>query len=301
MLKDFFTLDGEFIVFKTLNDLEDHFKTSSSLENVLFEPDSIVAVSNNLFKRRTFKNVSFAKTMFKSLTMTDCHFVDCLFIGTRFINCHFHGCTFTDCNPHRVGFEKCHIDPNSFLLDKGYKTTHSNIGTWLFHELFMNSKNMHQSRFSGDAEIQFNRWKRAQLNYEFNESKKARQQSIKQCIKGWFLFAITLLLDVAYDWLNGYGNRPVRFFVISIVMLLFVSMIIHIFWPVWGLAKGPELLNQGSYLTSIYYTTVVTTTLGFGDITPTTDSGRTLAIILSISGVIWLALLAATIIKRLIR
>ena len=36
MLKDFFSLDGEFIVFKGLNDLEDHFKTSSFLENTLF-------------------------------------------------------------------------------------------------------------------------------------------------------------------------------------------------------------------------------------------------------------------------
>ena len=229
--------------------------------------------------------------------MTDCHFVDCLFIGARFIDCHFHGCTFTDCNSHRVSFERCYIDPNSFLLDKGYKITHSNIGTWLFHELFMNSKNMHQSRFSGDAEIQFNRWERAQLSYESKESKKAGQQSLKSC----FLFVITLLIDVLYDWLCGYGNRPVRFLVISIFMLLFISMLIHIFLPVWGLTMGPESLNQSSYLTSIYYTAVVITTLGFGDITPTTDGGRAMAIILSISGVLWLSLLAATIIKRIIR
>ena len=141
MLKNFFTLDTPFSKFLKLADLENHFKTSSSLENILFEPPRIVLVPNDLFRRRTFKNVSFSKTTFDRVTITECSFIDCLFIGTRFVDSHFHRCTFKDCNTHRIRIEDCYIDPNSFQLREIYKTTHSNVGVWLFHELYRNSKN----------------------------------------------------------------------------------------------------------------------------------------------------------------
>ena len=82
---------------------------------------------------------------------------------------------------------------------------------------------------------------------------------------------------------------------------MIAAAFVHEFWPLWGLAKDSQLLAQGSYLTSVYYTTVVTTTLGFGDIAPTTKWGQLAAIILSISGVVWFGLLAAVLIKRIIR
>ena len=83
--------------------------------------------------------------------------------------------------------------------------------------------------------------------------------------------------------------------------MMIASALVHHLWPYLGLVYNAEALDQGSYLTSIYYTTVVTTTLGFGDITPTTNWGRLVAIILPFLGVIWLSLLAAVIIKRIIR
>ena len=156
---------------------------------------------------------------------------------------------------------------------------------------------MHQPMFSGDAEIQFKRWNRAQRIFEFKRAKKVG----KRACKFWLLFVFFLLKDGLFDFLVGYGHRPFRFVSVSIVILMIIAAFVHEFWPLLGLAKDSQLLAQGSYLTSLYYTTVVTTTLGFGDITPTTGWGQLAAIILSILGVVWFALLAAVLIKRIIK
>ena len=61
------------------------------------------------------------------------------------------------------------------------------------------------------------------------------------------------------------------------------------------------VIDNNSFLNAIYYTVVVTTTLGFGDIVPTTVIGQVFASILSVVGLIWFSLLAALVIRKLVR
>ena len=297
MLKHFFKINAPFSKLVTLDELEKHFDRSSSVESVLFEPPEVVASANSLFRRRNFTNVSFSKTKFERVTFTECYFVDCLFIGTQFVHSDFHKCTFENCNTHKISFEACYIDPKSFQLDRRYKESHSNVGVWLFHELYKNSKNLHQPVFSSEAEILFKQWKRALRIFEYGGAKKANMVRYRDSLS----FLAYLGKDWLYDTTVGYGHRSLRFFLLSALGLFIVAGVIHIFWPAWGLLINAQLVPRGSYLTSIYYTTVVTTTLGFGDITPTTEMGRLVAIVLSISGVVWFSLLAAVLVKRFIR
>lgn len=300
MLKSFFKLDEPYDEFTALKDLEQHFDdlTVSHLENVKFLPTDVAGAPSKLFKKKGFRNVSFSFTKFENVTFSDTKFEDCLFLYAVFLHCHFINCQFINCNMHKIQLDNCYLDPCSFKMDKVYKKTAANVGTWLFQQLFMNSKNTHQPQFSGESEILFKRWLRAQKKYEFWKKKLTGLRFIFNGIILFFWWLKNILFDVIF----GYGHRPIRFIGVSIIAMMIASALVHYYWPYLGLVyNNSEALDQGSYLSSIYYTTVVTTTLGFGDITPTTVWGRVVAIILPILGVIWLSLLAAVIIKRIIR
>lgn len=49
--------------------------------------------------------------------------------------------------------------------------------------------------------------------------------------------------------------------------------------------------RQFSWLTGVYWTLVTTTTLGFGDITFTTDVGRVFSVLVLLSGVVFLLIM----------
>lgn len=297
MLKHFFKLDEPYDEFKEVVDLEQHFEDPavSLLENVKFLPTKVEEISGKLFKEKKFKNVSFSFTRFENLTFSGTRFEDCLFLYADFTHCHFFNCQFINCNMHKIRLDNCFLDPLSFEMDEIYKTTASNVGTWLYQQLFLNSKNTHQSQFSGDSEILFKRWLRAQKAYEFSKKELTGFNFLFDGSKLVFWWLIHFLTE----YIIGYGHKPLRFFGFSFIILLVVSLGIHLFWGCLGLEYNYKPLIQENFLTSLYYTTVVTTTLGFGDITPTTDCGKYVAIILSILGTIWFGILAAVFVKRL--
>lgn len=299
MLNNFFRLNAVYIEFERVSDLAEHFSDStvSSLSNVKFLPRLLDESSGNIFKRKKFKNVSFAFTIFQKITFTDTVFEDCLFLFAEFSHCHFFNCRFVNCNMHKLRLEGCYLDPHSFEMDKSYKKTAANVGTWLFQQLFMNSKNTHQPDFSGESEILFRRWLSAQKVHEF----RTKKTDFLNCLLDGIKFGFWWLKNTIFDLTMGYGHKPLRFVLVSIVGILVVSAVVHSFWSQLGLGYNGDTIEKGSYLTSVYYTTVVTTTLGFGDVVPTQNLGRIVAIILSVSGVIWFSLLAAVLIKRIVR
>jgi hypothetical protein len=66
-------------------------------------------------------------------------------------------------------------------------------------------------------------------------------------------------ISLSEDLLWGYGEKPFRPIILSIITILLFSVIYYF--------SGHEILNK-SLLDSIYYSTVTFTTLGYGDITP---------------------------------
>ena len=301
MLKDFFRLDEPIETLSTHEEMLRHFESSGtdSLTNAKFMPEKIYREEGKVFSRKCFRNVSFSFTKFERVAFTGCQFEDCLFRHAEFIDCVFIDCDFKNCNLERVLISRCYLNPGSFCLDNSYKESAANIGTWMFQQLFMNAKNAHQPDFAGAAEIQFRRWLRAQQTYRHNKRLKElrwwNQLSLRMKHFFW------LIKDVGFDMCVGYGHRPFKFVCFSLVGLILLGGLVHVFWEYFGLSLDSCPLIRGTYWTTLYYTTVVTTTLGFGDITPTTDIGRLSASALSLLGVIWFGLLAAVLIKRIIR
>src|SRR5687767_11774509 len=74
-----------------------------------------------------------------------------------------------------------------------------------------------------------------------------------------------------------------RFIAVLGVMVLVYSILFHFLMAVEG--------RQHSWLTGFYWTLTVMSTLGFGDITFTSDLGRFFSIIVLISGMVFLLIL----------
>jgi voltage-gated potassium channel len=87
-------------------------------------------------------------------------------------------------------------------------------------------------------------------------------------------------------------NALLRYFVFLIVMVTAYAVLFHL---IMGRVEG----QQHSWITGFYWTLVVMTTLGFGDITFTSDIGRVFSIVVLVSGVVFLLVMLPFLFIRL--
>ena len=64
---------------------------------------------------------------------------------------------------------------------------------------------------------------------------------------------------------------------------------------------GVDLKCGSNWIVSLYYTIVTLTTLGYGDIIPTTQAGMVLASVEAIIGLVWLGTLVSIIFRKVFR
>jgi hypothetical protein len=190
------------------------------------------------------------------------------------------------CNPHRIEFQECFVDPRSFfhcIAEHRY----ANIGVYLFQELLRNSRQQAQPDFADEAQYQFSRWKRFQLWQELAGMRGRRE-------RWWGILRFLGLF--AFDIAAGSGMRLGRLVSSSIASLLIISLTNWWFAVQFGLQQNKEPVRD--FVRAFYFSTVVTTTLGFGDITPTTTMGRLAVSAEAISGFVLLAMLTSTLYRR---
>ena len=289
MLNDYFKLNKSFETVETVEQFLDLISHNKSVSNILFTPSTFSpARPANRITDKTFTNVSFAKKEIRSVEFQDCHFIDCLFIGTAFISCAFHDCTFVGCNMYKVSFTNTYIDPGvfEFTIDP---IKYSNVGLGLFQQLLQNSAQSHQPDFARTAQYQFEKWKRYQYNYEYAKGDMPLGRYLSKWIPNWL-----------FDKSLGYGIRMAPFIRLTALLLTVMWLINYYCWEALGLHVN--VTTSGvvhSWPIAFYYTVVTMTTLGYGDITPTTSTGMILASIEAMIGLLWLSVLASIIIKRL--
>ena len=84
----------------------------------------------------------------------------------------------------------------------------------------------------------------------------------------------------------------IKYFAFLIVMITGYAVLFHL---IMGRVEG----QQHSWITGFYWTLVVMTTLGFGDITFTTDIGRLFSMVVLVSGVVFLLVMLPFLFIRL--
>jgi hypothetical protein len=284
MLQDFFKLNAPF------NDVDEAQIASmlhpqTEVTSSLYRPDVWPHQIPHVRGVR-FNNFSLSKTIVRETTFTDCVFTDCLFIGSTFQSVQFHRCRFINSNFYKAAFQDCYLDPGSIVLDSAYRKTHANVGTELFQSLLEDSSRSRQADFAMRADIEFRRWKRWQLSYDEKQGKITRWHRHRQAF-----------LSRAYEWLSGFGYKPLRFILWTIVIFIGFS-VLNKFVLKGQLVVNGDVVQTISWIDSIFYTFSMMTVLGFSTVIPQTEAAKLLAVSEALIGVGWLGLFTSLLVKR---
>lgn len=157
-----------------------------------------------------------------------------------------------------------------------------------------NSRDEEQVEFERDAQFLFYRWKRYQDGYEFGkEWSKAKTASERLAA---LAAGNKVLRRLGWEKLFGCGVR-LRYFLRTVIITVILATFLNfVFKEELGLTSDGNLIS--TWCEAFYFTTVSLTTLGYGDITPTTSLGRVAASIQSIIGFSLFALLASMLFRR---
>jgi len=290
---DFFNLR---LPYSELSDASDFWKAvggkdEAVIENWLYRPDKLESVEPPkkwMIRKKTFRNFSFSKTQLSQLEFSNCTFESCLFIGSVIFSCRFNDCQFINCNFYRAQFENCFIDPRSFSRCLN-PSSHANIGVGLYQELLQNSRQQAQPEFTSESQYQFRRWKRYLGWDEIRNSDTSLLMSLPRI---GMLFMAWL-----FEKTTGSGTRFINLAVTSAFMILALTIINYSCRSAFGLMLGDEPVQ--SVAEAFYFSTIVVTTLGFGDITPRSDLGRIVVSFQAILGFTTFALLVSMAFRRM--
>jgi len=267
-------------------------QTQDSISDLVYRPDTFEPSANQRrIKSKTFRNVSFSKTKIVNVTFTNCKFEDCLFIDTSISGCWFNDCDFKCVNFHRVRIENTYMNPNSLnqALDK---RKHTNIGLNLFSQLLKDNKGQQNISFARSAEFMYWSWHRYRIWHKLLDGDQEIRPNFVKSIRLFFEWIISKMLSVA----SGYGLKPLRFISISLFLLTTVALFLYTFRSEFAFTSS-DRINTESFEAILYYTAVTATTLGYGDITPTSELGMLVASCISVAGLVWLGALTSVIVK----
>ena len=277
-------------------ELYEHLIRSDHLKDTIYTPDEFrkeMAERPTRIKKKKFERVSFSKTLIVELIFHHCVFDRCQFIGAEIRNCEFHNCTFISTNTHKISISNTYINPLSFerCLDP---ENHQNIGVHLYHELLNNSRREEQIEFERDARFLFLRWKRFQDSYEISKlwtsatSSRDYRSLIPRCS--------TYIRRFLWEKIFGSGLR-IKYFVVTVALIeALFSVSSFVFRDALGLTRSDMPIS--SFWEALYFTTISLTTLGYGDIVPTTSVGLLFAAVQSVIGFFLFALLASMLFRR---
>lgn len=277
--------------------LEAHLSTQIEVFEKAFVPTSVleaVKPGDTLqFKDKTFKRMRFYETHFVRVVFTRCTFDECLFLGAHFEECAFHECTFIKCNTSKFRLTRTYLDPRSFLENIFDRKQYPNIGVDLFHTLLKNSAEETQPEFRDTAEYYFKLWQR------YNRvSYWIKSHGVEKWLN-WRFF-VFWLWNLLYQLFFGYGVRTRNILLWTPALLAIAWAFNYSYWSSYGI-DSTKLPLASLWAKSAFFTVGNLTTFGTAELTPTTEVGLFAVSIQVISGIVWIALSTAMIVKRFVR
>lgn len=285
-------IPDDFGRFSSQENLYEKLEASDNLRNAIYEPDKLQQKSNqaktNIINTK-FEQIDFSRTEISGIRFKDCQFVQCLFIGSVISNCEFHNCKFILTNTHKISISETYIDPTSFKECLSPKK-HQNIGVHLYQALLKNSRRAEQIEFVRDSHFLFLRWKRYQDGWELSRSTKNKNWPN---LRKWLLKYIK---RITWEIFLGYGIRIRYFSITAAAIIIILSAFNYCFREELGLKEEESLIL--TCVDALYFTTISLTTLGYGDITPTTQLGKFIASGQSVLGFCFFAVFASMLFRR---
>jgi len=286
-------------IIKTQSEFLKLLKTSDHIHNALYRDDFLRRPEGNpklKINGKKFERVSFSKTELTDVSFTDCDFIDCLFIGTTINNCGFRNCRFEMCNVFKIEIASTYIDPRCFSKCLDTKK-HRNIGVHLYQRLMKNSNNEDQVEHERIAHFLFLKWMRYLDLDRASSSKKDKEYfSFVKHLLSWFS-------RWSWEQIFGSGLRIriyLRTVFLAIATLSFASYSLQSYLGLERSNTGPEKSSEFlTILDAAYFTIISLTTLGYGDITPTTEVGQIYSALQAMVGFSMFAIAASMIFARI--
>ena len=258
-------------------------KKGREIKNLEYRPSNLISIGTDRIpkiKDRHFTNVSFARTTLKGITFEGCDFTDCRFHFSEIIDCRFHNCTFLSTNMHHVKISNTYVEPHSFKRATPDKKKYANIGVHLFQMLMRNSRNEDQPERESRARFLFKRWQRFEKCSEYQKLKKENRTNFNF----WFS-KFKMIVEILGSWVweifFGFGVRLRNFLLTGLGLIIILTIINYCSREIFGLDYNGVPLS--SINEAFYFTVISLTTVGYGDIVPTTQFGR---IVMAAEGVI---------------
>lgn len=261
-------------------------ETDGQWSNLLYYPAKFESGERRpcMFKKKRFLEVSFKDTDIYNVRFIRCTFVRCLFIGASANNCEFIDCSFIDTNTSKWKISECLLAPQCF--DKNFDlVSDTNIAIDLYHSLYKNASAEHQPKHALESLYRMNQAENHHL-----DSQKRRNVIDRKT------YLIRKTAHVVSDFVSGYGLRTLRVLRLLLIVIVVFS----------GLNYGLRdfIFSDGkvdSLIDSFYFTCITITTLGFGDIIPSTQFGKVFITMQVLSGFVVISLFLAAVANRALR
>lgn len=280
-----FSISGKPIAIKSHDEFMTH-ENEGLFEELLYYPQEFNPEVPKVLKQKDkiYKNVSFKDTTFKNVSFLYCEFDGCLLLSSKFIDCEFIDCKFTDTNTNKAQFVETLIDPSYFRKNFDLKTD-TNIAADLYHSLYKNLSNERHPDRAKQSLYMMHRAENAHLNSQL------KRKRIK-----WPAFLWKKAVH-AFEFLtSGYGLKLHR---VLLTFIFFVTLISGLNYIYRDEFFGCNVID--SFLDSVYFTLVTLTTLGYGDISPTTQLGKLVVAGEVTLGIVVISLFLTSISSRVIR
>lgn len=251
-----------------------------SFNKIIFLEGSLAFGDRIIFKNCNFIDVSFRGIKINDTRFFRCKFRNCIFAGSIIEGCEFVDCSFEGVNFDKVSINSTLFDPDQLDKNFGYKND-SNIAISTYQSIYKNSINEHQHLYAIQSLYMLRRSKYINLLWRIDGSyNRFKVGRICKLLLGGML------------WVLGWGLRPMR--------MVFVFLFVVLLTAFFNFLAAEIFFNcKKQFLDMLYFTVVVFTSLGFGDITPYTTIGKLAVASQALIGFLGLSLLIASLTSRI--
>lgn len=307
-IKNFFQLSGETKRIESGDDFFIEAVDNSEFKDIEYRPDSLEGSSEyqTRIRKVIFRNVSFTRTQIRKIDFRHCRFENCLFISSEIEDCEFHHCEFIDTNMHKVVFNNTYIDPRSFSRSQD-RRYFQNIGAHLYQALMRNSRHTDQPEFEAIAHFQYHKWKRYQHLHDAREpwrretKAESGKSSFSERLSASSPYIGKYLKGLFWEKTTGSGIKFSILARTAAIVVLSLTLINMALWKCFGLddCDCNFACSTGTFFDSLYFTVITLTTVGYGDITPSSLSGKIVIPFEGVLGFLLFALLASMFYRKI--
>lgn len=246
-------------------------------------------------KRARFQGCGFLQSVFRDCYFREASFTDVDFTGSLFEDCNFERAAFRSCTLRYTRFRRCSLNISEML---GSLPSESNLRHQVLCALEQNERELGHRAAADQLTVAIRQTRKEELWRRVRASSTYYAERYKPEARFRSLFELMFLSVSDVVW--GYGLRIRRLLMSGAAFIVLQAGIIRLFTlpyfpPEVGTARA---LSFGE---AIYVSTLSFATLGFGGYAPASCGSQVVSVLGGLLGAVFIAFLAASLFRRIVR